>query len=87
MILANAFCLFFFLGEYLRAARAAGPREPGGLAGGALGACEQPGMRGRAGRRGDWRGDRRESAPPSELARRCPPSRAVWLRAGIKKET
>lgn len=37
MILANAFCLFFFLGEYLRAARAAGPREPGGLAGGAFG--------------------------------------------------
>lgn len=36
MILANAFCLFFFLGEYLRAAGAAGPREPGGLAGGAV---------------------------------------------------
>ena len=50
MILANAFCLFFFLGEYLREARTVCPREPGGLRCRARsGAGEQPGTLGASG--------------------------------------
>ena len=58
MILANAFCLFFFLGEYLRVARAACPPEPRGLRGPCVRALASSGERG--GRAGRWRGtDRR----------------------------
>lgn len=53
MILANAFCLFFFLGEYLRAASS--------------GRGEKPGRRGASGApAGGWREAGGESAPRSE---------------------
>lgn len=96
MILANAFCFFFFLGEYLRAARAVRPAEPGG--GGPRGRrvrvpASSQGHWGRAGRRGDWLGNPRKSAPRSEPAWAQPAergraqARAVWLPGGVGKET
>lgn len=96
MILANAFCLLFFLGEYLRAARVAGPREPGGLAGGGFGrlratgdAGEQPGsgapgrLAGRpAGERAAERASQALPAQPGPGA-----SLGCLVRVGFKKET
>lgn len=64
MILANAFCLFFFLGEYLRAVRAAGPLEPRVPRGAARpGASEQPGTWGWGGREGGERGAGERACP------------------------
>lgn len=82
MILANVFCLLFFLGEYLWAGRAASPPEPGGPRGTARSvAGEEPGTRGASGARaGDRRGERAaERAGP----RRCRTQRgrAARLRA------
>lgn len=92
MILANAFCLFFFLGESLQATRAAGPLEPGVPRGAArTGACEQPGTWGWAcGERGAG-----ERAGPGAASRAGPCARLRtegrsrgWLvTRGVWKET
>lgn len=82
MILANVFCLLFFLGEYLRAGRAACPPEPGGPRGTARSvAGEKPGTRGASGARaGDRRGERAaERAGPPRC--RIEPGRAARQRA------
>lgn len=83
MILANVFCFLFFLGEYLRAGRAARPPEPGAPCGAAhWGAGESPGTRGASGARaGERRGERAaERAGPG----RCRSERARAARLGAR---